>query len=388
MVVAFYAPLKPPDHPVPSGDRRMAGAFVGLLESLGHEVELAARLRSHDRAGSRVRQERLRALGQRLAARLVAGYRLRPPPRRPSLWFTYHCYHKAPDWLGPVVARELAIPYVVAEASVAQRQAHGPWAVGHAATLEALAAADLVLAMTRKDLAGLASVVDVPGRLVLFPPFLEAAPFVAASAVRDEARARLAPVWRLDATRPWLLAVAMMRDDVKRLSYEILATALDRLGAQEWQLIVVGAGEALGLVEALFAGLGPDRVRFVGALAPEALPEVYAAADLLVWPACGEAYGMVLLEAQAAGTPVVAGAEGGVPDIVLPGETGLLVEPRRAEPFAAAIATLLADPDRRREVGRRAQARLLSRHDVVVARQRLDQALGRLGLEPVPCVSA
>ena len=53
MRVAFYAPMKPPDHPLPSGDRRMARAFMDLLASLGHEVELASRFRSYDRRGRR-----------------------------------------------------------------------------------------------------------------------------------------------------------------------------------------------------------------------------------------------------------------------------------------------------------------------------------------------
>ena len=140
MRVAFYAPLKSPDHPVPSGDRRMARAFLALLQDLGHETVLASRFRSLDRTGDPERQRRLAALGARLAARYRGS---------PQLWFTYHLYHKAPDHLGPAVSRRLGIPYVVAEASVARRRAEGPWAAGYAASLEALAAADLVLAMTR-----------------------------------------------------------------------------------------------------------------------------------------------------------------------------------------------------------------------------------------------
>ena len=76
----------------------------------------------------------------------------------------------------------------------------------------------------------------------------------------------------------------------------------------------------------MFAPFG-DRVRLARCIAPAALPEIYAAADLYVWPACNEAYGMALLEAQAAGVPVVAGAEGGVPDIVVDGEHGIARPP-------------------------------------------------------------
>ena len=78
MRVAFHAPLKPPDHPLPSGDRRMARSFVELLAGLGHEVELACHFRSYDRNGDAARQERLAALGARLAEGLVRRYRRRP----------------------------------------------------------------------------------------------------------------------------------------------------------------------------------------------------------------------------------------------------------------------------------------------------------------------
>ncbi|MBK1671374.1 hypothetical protein CKO28_25570, partial [Rhodovibrio sodomensis] len=69
--VAFYAPLKPPDDPVPSGDRRMAQLLWQALERAGCTVELAGRLRSRDAHGDPARQRRLAALGRRLAARYV-----------------------------------------------------------------------------------------------------------------------------------------------------------------------------------------------------------------------------------------------------------------------------------------------------------------------------
>jgi glycosyltransferase involved in cell wall biosynthesis len=385
MRLAFYAPMKPPDHPAPSGDRHMARGFQGLLAGLGHEVELACHLRSHDRDGDAVRQRRLAELGARAAGGLVRRYRRRPPGERPRLWFTYHLYHKAPDWLGPLVSRALAIPYVVAEASVAGKQGTGVWAAGHAASRAAIVQADLVLAMTGHDWPALAQVVCEPARLRPFPPFLDARPFVTAARGRAAARARLGAAWGLDEARPWLLTVAMMRADVKLLSYRLLAEALAAVGKLDWQLIVVGGGGAQDEVAALLAPLG-QRVRCVGALSGAALPEVYAAADLYVWPACNEAYGMALLEAQAAGVPVVAGAEGGVPDIVADGRTGLLTTPRRPAAFAAAIRALLTDPARRHAMGRAAQAAILARHDAAAASARLAEALESLGVPS--CASA
>src|SRR3954454_25330197 len=180
MRIAFYAPLKPPNHPTPSGDRRMARLLMAALEHAGHDVSLASSFRSWDDGISPNRHERLCALGVRLASRLTDRLRAAPP----DLWFTYHLYHKAPDWLGPAVSRTLAIPYLVAEASLARKQAAGPWAAGYASSLAAIAEADLVLAMTQHDVPGLASVV-MPEKLRLFPPFLDATPFVVTAKLRS-----------------------------------------------------------------------------------------------------------------------------------------------------------------------------------------------------------
>jgi glycosyltransferase involved in cell wall biosynthesis len=367
MRVAFYAPMKPPGHPVPSGDRRMARGLMALLRDLGHEVELASTFRSFDRDGDAARQARLERLGARLASRYLEHRRRRPP----DLWFTYHLYHKAPDWLGPVVSRALRVPYVVAEASLAAKQAGGRWAAGYSGSRAAIAHADLVLAMTEQDLPGLREVVP-ENRLRLFPPFLDAAPFMAAP--------RAPP-----AAEPTLLAVAMTRADVKRESYRILADALRTLTDLPWRLVLVGDGEARAEVQTMFAPVG-ERVRFTGAMPLSELARVYAAADLYVWPACSEAYGMALLEAQAAGVPVVAGREGGVADVVADGTTGLLVEPRSPIALAAAVRSLLLAPARRRAMSAAAQARVLARHDLGPAQARLAAALADLRMPA--CASA
>ncbi len=373
MRVAFHAPLKPPDHPVPSGDRAVARGLLGLLADLGHEVVETGRFRSYDRHGDTRRQHRLARLGEQLAARLLRRIST-GGLARPHAWLTYHLYHKAPDHLGPVIARTLDIPYLVVEASVSPRQANGPWALGHAATLRALARADLVLAVSARDREGLLQA-GLPDEAVLtFPPFLDAAPFRAAADRRADHRARLAVELELDPGTSWLLAVAMMRADVKQHSYSILAEALASLRDRDWALVVVGDGPARPvIVEALERAVG-DRLRALGALSAEHLPGIYAACDLLVWPAVGEAYGMALLEAQAAGLPVVAGAEGGVAEIVDDGRTGLLVPGRDPRAFATAVAGLLDDPLRRRILGVAARDRVRARHDRPVAATRLARA--------------
>ncbi len=372
MRVAFYAPLKPPDHPVPSGDRRMARLLLAALRQVGHRVELMSRLRAYDGAGDRARQERIRAQGDAIAARLIARLLAAPEDRRPEAWLTYHPYYKAPDWLGLAVAAALDIPYLVAEASHAPKRSEGPWAIGHAASAAGVMAADCVLCLNPADVACLLPLVRDRSRVIQLAPFLDPEPYrrVTRGAARSELAARLG----LDAGPPWLLAVGMMREGDKLRSYRILGDALARLLERDWRLIVVGGGKAEAAVTAALAPLG-SRVARLGALAPDALAPVYAAADMLAWPAINEAYGMALLEAQASGLPVVAGASGGVAAIVEDGHTGLLTPPGEVAAFAAATARLLDDANLRAAMGAAARRRVALQHGITAAARQLDAAL-------------
>jgi len=369
MRVAVHAPLKPPDHPVPSGDRRMVRLLIAALERAGHPTEVASRLRSRDPDGDPRRQTRLYDLGQRLAARYVRRVRRRPVERRPAAWLTYHLYYKAPDWVGPAAARALGIPYLVAEASLAPKRAGGPWDDGHRQVEAALAQAAAVLTLNPAD----AACLPPTARQVALAPFLDTAPFD--SAAPD--RAAVAHKFVLDPEQPWLIAVGMMRPGDKLTSYRLLAQALLRLSGRPWQLLAVGDGPARADVEAALAPLG-GRVRCVGEITEDALPDLLAASDLCVWPAVNEAYGMALLEAQAAGIPVVAGASGGVPSIVADGEAGLLTPPGEAGALARAVAMLLDNPARRVLMGQAAAAKVRRDHSIDAAAQRLDALLAEL----------
>ncbi|MCB9959599.1 MAG: glycosyltransferase family 4 protein [Rhodospirillaceae bacterium] len=337
MRVAVYAPMKPPDHPVPSGDRRMARLILAALERGGHRPVVASRLRIWDDGRVEGRQRRLRDAAWRVADQLAA--RWATADDRPRAWITYHNYHKAPDWIGPRVADALAMPYVVVEASHAEKQRSGPWALGLEGAEAAIRRADRLLALTAEDADGLEAL--APGRVERLAPFLDTAQFAAAATERDAWRRHW---WGAEGGPPRLLAVAMMRPGDKEASYALLAEALAELQDRPWRLAVVGDGPARGPVLMRFP---PGRVDWLGAMAPDDLPGLYAAADLFVWPAVNEAFGMVLMEAQAAGLPVVAGAERGVPQVVDHGRSGLLVAPRDPAAFAAAVAGLLDDPHRR-----------------------------------------
>ncbi len=376
MRIAAYAPLKPPDHPVPSGDRRVARLLDQALKLAGHEVEWAGRLRSRDATGDPARQARLARIGGYLAARLIRRWKAGPSHLRPDLWFTYHLYYKAPDHLGPPVARALGIPYVAVEASVAMKRAGGPWDAGHRAVLSALAQAAAIVSLNPGDVPALAPHLAHGTKQLVLPPFLDSRPYASAAANRDMHRDAWARRLKFDPSRPLLLAVGMHRPGDKLRSYAVLAEALGRIAARDWQLMIVGDGPARSDVEAAFASLRA-RVAFAGQLDEESLAGLMAASDIFAWPAINEAYGMAILEAQASGLPVVAGRGPGVAAIVADGITGTLVPPGDAAAFAQALSSLLDDPDRRAAFGRQAAVKVAASHGLAGAAAQLDKAIAR-----------
>ena len=378
MRIAFYAPLKPPSHGTPSGDRRVAGLLMNALARAGHRVELASTFRSYDGKGDPARQAALRAQGRELAQHLVGQWRAGPGAARPDLWFTYHVYHKSPDWLGPGASAALGIPYVIAEASYAPKRAGGPWALGHEAAREAIARADLVLSPTLYDMECLAAIVGGRARLMQLPPFLDTAPFRAAAQARAAHRARLAAAHGMDTGVPWIAVAAMMRAGDKLASYRRLAAALAGLADLPWMLVVGGDGPARAEVAAALESAAPGRARLLGAVPLAGIAALFAACDLCVWPAVNEAYGMAMLEAQAAGIPVVSCALRGVPDVIEDGHTGLLAPADDVPALAQRVRSLLADPERRAGMGRAAAERVARERSLEAAAARLRLALAPL----------
>src|SRR6478735_4450372 len=189
MRVLLHTPLKPPDRPLPSGDREMARGLARLLRRLGHRVVAPALSRVvpgvPNPEAHLVLQRRARAQ----AARLVSRWHALPSrhPERFDLWFTYHCYYRKPDWLGPIVTRALGIPYVMSEASHAIRRAQGPTRLGHRAVEHALAEVDLVLSVNPRDVPGVKARLRPGAHQRWLPPFIDTRKFQQAAARRPPA---------------------------------------------------------------------------------------------------------------------------------------------------------------------------------------------------------
>jgi glycosyltransferase involved in cell wall biosynthesis len=369
MRVVFSAPLKPPDHPDPSGDREVARLLVAALQAAGATVEIPCRIRMLDRHGEAALTERLAAEAMVAAEQYLDECRSRPPQERPGQVFCYHLHYKAPDLFGPRVAAGLGVPYCVAEGSRAPKRAQGPWAAGHRLAEAALDAASTVFVMNPRDREVLERLRPAGQRLVDLPPFLDAAAWPAVEATR-RGKAPLR-----------LLAVAMMREGDKLASYRLLAAALALLPPDGWTLDVVGDGPARSAVDAALAPFGHRVTRHGLVRDRSRLAALYARADLLVWPAVNEAFGMVFLEAALQGCPAVAGRYGGVPGVVLDGDSGVLVPGGDPAAFAAAIAALIAEPNRLAALSAGAR-RLAASRGLAGAAAILRDALGLPGALP------
>lgn len=358
MKLAFTSPMKPLDHPVPSGDRTLARLLVRAFQEAGHTVDVATRFQSWRKSGGQSMQEALKTEALREAEAVAASWR--STGYVPDAFVTYHLYHKAPDWIGPALAREFNCPYIVIEASRAPKQATGDWAFGFAEADKALEAADQVVALHRADATCLRDLVGE--RLSIIPPFIDTDPF-------DDA-----PALAVAPKRIKLLAVGMMRPGAKMRSYEVLAQALERVQATNWELTIVGDGPERTDIHDMFCELP---AHFVGSVATDAMPAFYSTNDILVWPAVREAFGFVFLEAQAAGRPVVGGDTFGVPDIVAHGVSGLLSAEGDVDAFAANLQRLLEDPQLCNQMGQQARAHVLAHHSLEAGTQHLDTLLLR-----------
>lgn len=164
---------------------------------------------------------------------------------------------------------------------------------------------------------------------------------------------------------PLLLTVARL---VRRKGHDLVLDAMAHLRAEglDVRYAVVGDGPELSALKAKAEalGLGPW-VIFAGAVAEADLPCWYAACDVFVMPSRDvpgeppEGFGLVYLEANAAGKPVVGARTGGVEDAIADGESGLLVPPEDSRALAIALARLLGDRALATQLGQRGHARVL-----------------------------
>lgn len=143
-------------------------------------------------------------------------------------------------------------------------------------------------------------------------------------------------------------AVAQLKSDFPEIRGLLVGGQYDP--AEPWEKELREQAAALGVA---------DRVIFCGMR--EDVENFYAAIDLLVHPALYDLFPYSILEAMSMELAVVATRVGGIPDMVSPGETGILVPPKDSVALAIAMKQLLLNPDQRREMGRKGRERVLAR---------------------------
>lgn len=149
--------------------------------------------------------------------------------------------------------------------------------------------------------------------------------------------------------------------------HEELVEAAARIVPAFPNVIFLLVGRDSGTMEATRTRIRERRiegsVRFVGSRTD--VPDLLRASDLFVHPSREEGFSNAILEAMAAGLPVVACDVGGNPEAVVDGETGRLVPSRNAAAFASAVADLLVDPEKRKAMGEAGRLRATERFSLV-----------------------
>jgi len=308
--------------------------------TFGRYAELARVPRQEVRHGLAVAHPRyavIPKLGMSLAplALYLAGRRairrMRAAGYAPDLIDAHYFY---PDGVAAaMLAQEFGLPFVVtgrgSDLNLIPRyplaRSMIRWAAAQASGLVTVCAA------LRDDLAALGV---APGRVTVLRNGVDLDAFR-----RDPAAAT---VWRakVPADGPVLASVGHL---IPRKAHDLAIRALARLG--RGGLIIAGSGPEAPALRRLAETLGvAGRVHFAGAVPHEALPGLYSAADLLVLASSREGWPNVLLESLACGTPVVATAVNGTPEVVRDPVAGRVVAERTPAALAEAVHAVITDP--------------------------------------------
>jgi len=353
MRISFYTPFKPLDHANPSGDLMIARGLYGYLKNQGNKILIMSNFRSRWVFWKPWIWTWLIRDTRRIM-RTIA-------PNGVDLWFTYHSYYKAPDLLGSFISRRLKIPYVIFQGiySTKRKRNWKTWP-GFVLNRAALCAADHVFSNKKVDYLNMKRLLPSQ-RITYVKPGISPHAFSFDAGARDE----LKKLWDVG-NEPVVLSAAMFRPDVKTQGLSLVIRVCGELFRKglRFYLVIAGEGRERNRLLQLAKEHLPDRVRFVGKIPRNEMYRFYSAGDIFAFPGIRESLGMVFLEAQSCGIPVVAFANGGIPEVVRDGETGFLVPLYDSDRFAKAIEFLLTKRDIRQKMGQTAQVHVRESHDI------------------------
>lgn len=277
--------------------------------------------------------------------------------------------------LGLWLRKWLRLPYVVyAHGNEILDAAQARWD-GHR---QAIRSADCVLANSRftVDLLKQAGVTE--DRIEIVHPGCDVERFRPISTTQDFRESVLGP----HASARVILTVGRL---VSRKGHDLMIRALPMVLKEhpDTCYLIVGSGPAKSTIEELSSQLGVrDRVIFLENVEDANLPRIYNLCDLFVMPSradlngCDvEGFGIVFLEANACGKPVIAGRSGGIADAVLEGRTGLLVSPDSPEALAEAVCLVLGNKEYAERLGQQGRQRAVREFGWGAIADRVDQIM-------------
>jgi len=278
-----------------------------------------------------------------------------------DLWLTYHSYYKAPDLLGPSCCRRLGIPYVIFQGiySTKRRKHWTTWA-GFVLNRQALLTAHHVFTNRKEDLVNLTRIVPEKSLTYVAPGIFTEQFFFDLESRKQLRR-------QMDISDGLVVVTAaMFRPGVKTEGLSWVIRSCGELFRKNvpLYLLIAGDGKESPRLRQMADQWLPGRVRFLGKVPREEMHRFYSAGDLFAFPGIRESLGMVYLEAQSCGLPVVAFADGGVPEVVADEVSGYLVRPFDVSGFNQAIVRLVEDSAMRRQMGKAASDYVRSRHDL------------------------
>jgi glycosyltransferase involved in cell wall biosynthesis len=349
--IAFYSSHVPASEPEPSGDRTQARSLIAALEEQGHQVQVVSEFRAkffwlHWHLLRQLPVTLMRTWGQ------TRGF-------RPDVWLTLCSERDVPDALGPLITGLARIPYVIYKAPYKNLHAKprpgrppGNWSrlPGHLLNRIAILRARNVIVNKHWDFEQYRQDPRVSSKLSLLLPAVSTADFKPDRLQRSRTRLALS----IPDDRCVVLSASRLSDRVgrKEKSVRFLIDCISELLAtgSKVHLVVAGDGASRAALEHHAKKLG-QFCTFLGNVDGASMPRLYNAADIFAYPGLGEFIGVVYLEAQACGTPVVAFANGGIPTVVIDGRTGLLTEPLDKGAFLGALRRLIDSPSVRSTMG-------------------------------------
>jgi glycosyltransferase involved in cell wall biosynthesis len=347
MKVAFYCPLKPISHPNPSGDREIARGLFEFFQDKELQPFILSEFRTKEFYLSPLKWLEF------IKEFYFAFRKVRR--ENPDCFFTYHLYYKAPDPIASILAWWFQKPYFVLEGMYSRKAARNvKYGIGYLLTKFALNRANKIYSDKTADFEFLQKWFPKE-KLQYIPPSISMKRFqTTENSFREK--------YNIAPSEIVISTIAMMRPDRKTEGVKFLMHALSKI-SHPFLWVMVGDGECKNELELLSEKLNLKNSVFVGKKNSAEVAEILLSSNLFVFPGIDEGFGFVFLEAQAAGLPVVAFDNGGIPDAVKNGETGFLTPPFDEKNFIEKIESLLRDSLIRTQMGNAAKKFVMAKFD-------------------------